>query len=370
MTKQNFADVKGKDNILYTSGWVFLTAQILMVVLLLFGIVSYYGANLSMFGAIELVIDITKIKRGAILEGLLKVAIGGTYIYVVVRIIKNTLESRSYLRKLFERNIEEEGQSKEKNFFVLLGYVGDSLKWCALFMMLCIMSSVDFTINWKGIILIIAMSIFYLASCTAMMYLKNVKKEDIIYKSVAVGVAFLAFILLLTKIRIASIEELIYGLRYFFGGYLKPLTFKGLILAVGMLASPILCIIMQYYAVTYIYDVWGIDFFLNSKTAAYTTRKIVTMAISIVVANAIIRIVSGGAEISDIGSLFKAVRQDLPMLLTSIALFLCYKFENIDKEPVTGVATGVYTWKCEKCGAVNPSTSLFCSGCKGLRNKK
>lgn len=335
MATLNFANVKGKNAVMCASSCVLFAAQIAMATLFLSGVVDYYGTSVTALGAVELLISIFDIAFGAVFEYLLKCTLGVVYVVATVIIIKNFISSISYFVNAAFVKDEKKVLRKESAFYSLLGCVGSTLKCCFLFMMLCVMTSVDFTISEGGIATLVIGLVCYVGSCVSMYYLRNFKLECILYKAGATAVMLVAYVFLITKLKVASFEQLIYGLRVLFGGYLGSISTAAVLSAISVIAVPILYIILQFCILSYMSDVWGVDFYLMSGFGDGSSGKIMGMTIAITTVNLLLSLVMNNMQALGVTQIYKIIENELPMLIASVALFVCYKFENFEEVRAT-----------------------------------
>ncbi len=326
-----FANVKGKNVIMCVTSCVLFTVQIVISFLFLAGIVDYYGAAVTALGAVELLISIMNIAVGAIFEYLLKFMLGIVYIVATVIIIKNVISSISYfIHAAFDKGAKSVNL-RESAFFALLDYVGGTVKACFMFMLLCVMTSVDFTVSDAGMAVLVMGVLCYVGSCGVMFYLRNLKLECILYRAGATVIMLVAYIFLVTKLQVASFEQLVYGLKVLFGGYLGGVSTQAVFSTITLIAVPILYMVLQFSILSYISDVWGIDFYLSSNPAIYASGKIMGVAIAVATVNLLVTMILNNMEAIGVTQMYKIVENELPMLIASIALFVCCRFEQFEE---------------------------------------
>ncbi len=333
--KTMFGDVKGKNLIFCITSCVIFTVQIAMAFLFLSGIVSYYGEPVTALGAIDLILNVFNIAVGNIFETLLKLMLGIVYIVATVIIIKNVIASISYfIYAAFDKG-KKSAQFRENAFLSLLGYVGSTLRMCFMFIMLSIMTSVDFTISDMGLAVLILGLIVYLGSCGVMAYLKQFKLECLLYRMGATLIMVLSYVLLVSKLQVASFEQLIYGFNVLFGGYLGAISAEAVFSTLTLIAMPILYIVLQCSIISYITDVWGNDFYRSVDAGTFASGKFMGMAIAIATVNLVVSMILNNMEAVGVSQVYAIIENELPLLIASISLFVCYRIEEFeDVKPI------------------------------------
>ena len=329
-----FEKVKGKNTILLAANCVLFVLQIAISALFFGGLIEYYGVNVSVVGALELILSILNIAQGTIFEYLLKLALGIVYIVATVVVVKNIITAISYfIHGVFDKS--EKGEEKKENafcsFFMLLG---DTFKYCLIFIALCIMTSVDFKINDSGMTVLIIGFIVYFSVSILMLYFKNFTIETIVYKGISIAVMGTAYILLFFNLNIPSFENLIHGLRATFGGYLGSISAEVIFTAISLIAIPILNIFLQFYVLYYLSDIWGVELYSKSNFARGKTNVIMGLSIAIPVVNVVIAMVFGNLEIVDAYILYNIIKNDVTIMLTSIVLLISFKFVKFEEKRI------------------------------------
>ncbi len=339
MKKSLLGNAKGKNLILLISSCGFFTIQLAMAILFFTGIVGYFGEPVSVIGSIELLLSIFNIAVGNIFATLLKLMLGVFYIVATVIILKNAISSIScFINAAFSKE-DKSVQDRDDSFLLLIDYIGSTLRMCFTFMMLSIMTSVDFTINDSGIAVLVMGIIAYLASCGIMIYLKNYKLDTIIYRAVAVVVMLVSYVLLVTKLQTASFEELVYGLQLIFGGYLGAISAEVVFSAIASVAVPILYIILQLSITSYVTDVWGYEFYRTSTDGSSASSKFMGMAIAVATVNLVVSMVLESVKAMEISQVFSMIGNELPLLIASIAMFITYRIDDVCEYASSPVAT-------------------------------
>ncbi len=329
-----FEKVKGKREILLVSNCILFASQLIIATLFFGGLVDYYGVNISIIGAIDLIISVANIAVGAIFEYLLLLALGIFYIVAMVFIIKNSVASiSSFVHGVFDKSEKAEAKSESafSSFFMLLG---DTLKYCLFFIALSIMTSSNFEINNSGKAVLILGIIIYFSISILMLYFKFFTVKTIIYKGLSILIMITAYIILALSLNSPSIEELIYGLRAVFGGYLGKISVEVVFKAITLIATPILYIFAQVYAINYLFDVWDLEEYSKNNFAYAKTNTIMGLSIAIVALSVVVGIAFGNIEITDTYILYKFIRGDLSMLLASIVLFVSFKFIKFERKKI------------------------------------
>ncbi len=328
MTSKGFMDVKGKNLIMCITSCVLFVSQIVMALFLTLGMVDYYGSPVTALGAIELSLSVLNISVGAIFEYLLKLAIGIIYIVCLVYAIKNVIASISFFNKAAFSKAGENKKQKDDAFCALFAYVGETLGKSLLFIAFCVMTSVDFSISTGGIVTIILGVICLVGWCAVSSYFKGFKLDIIIYRTVTTAILAVAYVILLAELQIASIEQGISGLRVVFGGFLGTISTKVIFSLISLIAVPILYIVLQAFACSFISDIWSVDFYRSTKLANYSAGKIMGMAIAIASTQLLVSVILNSTQIAGISQLFEIIKNIVPVLLASIAIFVCQKVEE------------------------------------------
>ena len=321
-----FEKVKGKKTILLVSNCVLFAVQLIMSVLFLGGTINYYGVNVSVLGIIDLSLSIINIAYGAIFEYLLKLALGITYIVATVIVIKNFIFSLlDFFQSVFNKSAKAE-EICENSFASLFMNVGNTLKACLIFISLSIMTSVDYDINASGITVLILGTIVYFAVSVISFYLKNLKLESIIYKSLTMGIMVVTYILLVINLRVASFENLVFGLRATFGGFLGKVSVNVVFTAISILVLPSLYITIQFFTIFYVTNAWKMEYYLKSNYGRDSASKIMGFAIAITLVKLILTMVLANIEVVDMYQVYNIVIEEVPIVIASIVLFISYKF--------------------------------------------
>lgn len=337
MVSLTLSNVKGKNGILRTVSCILFIAQIAITLIFLSGVVDYFGTSVTALGAVELIINIVNIATGVIFEYLLKFMLGIVYIVVTIIMVKNIIVSISYFSHAAFSKGEKTAQLKESSFFSLFNHVGNTFKCCFIFIFLSIMTSVDFTVNDGGLVVFAIGLICYVSFCFAIYYLKNPTLECFLYKIMTTTIMIAIFSFLTVKLQVASFEQLVYGLKIVFGGYLGSVSTEAVFSAITLIAVPILYMILQFSMFSYISDIWDGNFYLLSNYGSYRAGKIMGMAIAITSVNFIINMLMNNMETIDVAQVYKIIENELPMLIASIALFVCYRFEKFEVIKATAV---------------------------------
>ncbi len=334
-TTLTFFNVKGKNGIMRTTACVLFIAQIAMALIFLSGLVDYFGVTVTALGAVELLISVANIANGAIFEYLLKCMVAIVYIVAAIIIVKNVIVSISYFSHAAFTKSGKAAQLKENSFFTLINYVGSTFKCCFVFIFLSLMASVDFTISTGGLAVFVIGLVCYIGSHCVIYYLKNLKLECFLYKIMATVIMLVAYVFLVSKLQVASFEQLVYGLKVVFGGYLGKISTHAIFSAIMLIAIPILYMILQFFIFSYISDIWNDDFYLSSNYGNYRSGKIMGMAIAITSVNFLVSMIMNNMETLGVTQMYKIIENELPMLIASITLFVCYRFEKFEEIKTT-----------------------------------
>ena len=327
-----FEKVKGKRGILLVSSCILFVSQLVISALFLVGLVDHYGDNVSIVGAIDLIINIANMAWGAIFEDLLLLVLGIFYIVAMVIIIINSVSSiSSFIHGVLYKGEKAEAISESAfcNFFKLLGI---TFKYSLFFIALSIMTSSNFEINNAGKAVLILGIIIYFSISILMLYFKFFTVKTIVYKGLSILIMVTAYIILALSLNSPSIEELIYGLRAVFGGYLGKISKEVVFKAITLITAPILYIIAQFYAINYFSDAWDLEEYSENNFARARTPIIMGLSIAIVTLSVVAEIASGNIQITDIYILYNIVRNDVSMLLASIVLFASFKFIKFEEK--------------------------------------
>lgn len=340
MKALTFANVKGKNTIMSITSCCLFICQAVMTIIYLFGMVDYFGSSVNVFGAVALILSVANITSGVVFEYIVKCGIGIAYIVVAIIVVKNAIVSIGYFsRALFPKGEKEKAaQKSESSFRLLLDYVGKNFKACFIFAFLSVMASSDFTVGVGGTAVFIVGLLSYLGAICAVCYLSNLKLDCLLYRVAATFIMLTAFIVLTFNVEVPSLENLVWGLKKVFGGYLGKISVEVVFSAIKIVAVPVMYMILQFSMFSYISDIWVGDFYLLSKESAKRAQKIMKTAIAIACINVLINMWLSNSETLDIARTYTIFKDELPILFAGIALFISYKFEKFEELKTTDKA--------------------------------
>ncbi len=321
-------NVKGKRIIVLVASIVIFVLQIAFTTLFLSGLVDYFGTSVSIVGAVELILSIVNIATGAIFEYLFKLALGIVYIVGTVMVIKNFISSITYFASGTFNKANDKRDASYRSLYISLG---NTFKWCFVFIGLSLMTSVDFTINESGKVVLIAGTAIYLIVSVISTYFKKLKIETLVYKGLCTVIMLVAYIVLIAGLREASFEQLIQGFRVLFGGYLGEATTDVIFSASLLIAVPILYIILQIFVMDYISDVWYLGEYSKSAVAKEKSGKIMGVSIAVASVSIVIGFILGDLEGVNAEQFITIIFDKAPMLISSIVLFVSYRFSDGEK---------------------------------------
>lgn len=338
-------DVRFKNLIVFISNCTFFTIQLILTAMFFTGTISYFGESITVIGAVNLLLDVFNIAVGAIFEYLLKLALGIVYIVATVIVIKNLVSSISYFIQATVDKSEKAEQIKENAFFSLYSSVGSTLKACLMFMVLCLMASVDYKISDAGTTVIIFGVIAYLAFNGVLLYLKNYTLETILYKSGSIIVMLVAYFFIFSQAKYSAFENMFLSIRTIFNGYLGEVSANAIFTAMSLIATPILYLILQFGLLGYVGDIWYADYYLHSNEGNYASGKIMGLTIAIVSVNLVTNIIINNISEISVQLIIDMIGDQMPILIATIALFVAYKFNDYEEvrgceeEPVIAEAS-------------------------------
>lgn len=332
MTSLNFANVKGKNIIICITSCVLFSLQIVLALLLLSGVVDYCGSAVTALGAVEILISIVNIAFGAVFEYLLKFMVGIAYVAALVVVIKNIIASIThFVHAVFDKG-EKNAKIKEDSFSYLQGYVGSSFKSCIIFMLLAVMASADFTVCSGGIAVFIIGACCYFGIIGITAYLKNLKLECLLYRAGATVIMLVAYGFMLFKVlSVASFEQTVYGFKVIFGGYLGAISTETVFSAIMLITMPILYMVLQFTLYSYVSDVWSFSFYILSEPGSSDAARMMGVSIAIICVNILVDLILNNMQMFGLSQIYKQVQGELPMLVASIVLFVCYRFEKFEE---------------------------------------
>ncbi len=329
-----FEKVKGKKPLLIASNCIMFFLQVALLAFFARGLVEYFGVNISVVGAVDLIFDIANMAQGAILQYLLRFALGIIYFITAIIVVKNFITSISYfiygvLSK--DKNVEA---TQELSFCSLFLSLGTTIKCCFLFISLSLMTSVDFKITPIGKTVLIVGLVIYILVHILLSYFKNFDIKTIVYKSLSVITMATAFVLLTLCSNLPTFEQLILGVRIVFGGYLGEISATVICMAISLTIPPILYIFIQSFLILFLFESWSLDYYIKILFARAKATVIMSLAITIVFVDIVITMFFNNFEVIDLSEIYNIIIDKVPLLLTSIVLFTTFNFSKFEQKNV------------------------------------
>ncbi len=327
-----FQNVKLKKLFLIVLASLLFATSTLFLIFMLCGVVDKNGLPVSIIESYAMMLNVINLNGLSAFEYILRLALGIIYNIFTAIIIKNAICAIApFIKAVFKRGDNDfETSNAIKD---LINIVGSIIKFASVFMLLAMMISSSFTINGAGVALFVISAIDYILVSVALLYLRGHSFGSMLYRGIANLLFVLIYALLLSIVmNIHPAENIVTSFITLFGGFYGDASLEVVGIVMFSLATPVLLCVLQGNALAFVSEVWGGEFYKNSKVAESKSLTVMVLSIILFSFSALASLFFGIGGAVMINESLALVNVQLPLLITSVVMFVAYKAENFSEK--------------------------------------
>ena len=325
-TKFDFTNTPLNHTIRKSVAFITFFAQVLALLLFIFGIVENFRKNINVISSINLIIKIFSIPKTAIYLFISNFFIGIFYIICLIFLVKNIINYFPAFLYLLKK------EPLEHSFRLAADTLVSSFNACIrIIVIYCILTCAfgEYQLSSGGSWLLIILGLCYVAICFLRSYLDDYTFVACVHRTIYSALFFIVCAFTFKYLLGHSFLNMVNGFKALSTNVYQNLESA---LAFGAIyrtiISPILVFIVQmiFFAIIY----FGlITYYVTDSIENAPIKPFLYFSIAIVIVGVIVKLIASNSSIDNISTCRKYAKENLPLLLYSISFLMIYKFEDV-----------------------------------------
>ncbi len=288
-----------------------LCLYIACIVCYYFGVATYYGKRIDLYGAIDMLFLIFELDS-IFYQNVGGIVLGALYFVFLFKLIKGCKGVFESVKLVSDKKNDDNTRLKE--LLHLSGVFAKRIKDILIFMILCALVK-TFVLPFTGIVVVISLILAYLLSRLTLYYLGGYSKKEIGIQMGFTAVFIMALVVIFLSLPNAYIEDIFMQIQ--FGFHILTVDFRAFVVSVGGIVTSALSIAVLALALKCV-GFMGECIEFQTVKDRQNLERMIYIAVAFLAIELVALVILG--EVPNPKTIFALLKKFLPLLCATIAL--------------------------------------------------